>query len=1138
MSLKESSEIFQSINRKKRMAAPVLLGDAAQQNPLEEVAPMAPEAMLSDGETPEEGLAALEAFEEPSEEKEDRHPLDFGKYQLPTLEKPVKEQKPAAAALPEENAPPPAVDIQQYEFPVFDQEPEPLETEARPSAFAPADGAASEYQALLNRLSSAFDEQISSAFGDVPKGGPRVIQPLERPPVPQPQPMPEPEPEPQPQPERKGSSQELSAGLPVQPRRVHEADSGGERRLRAKRPIQEKAPKAANTPQPEPPPLEYTKVEEPAREASAGEDPMVDDFLRDFGLEVEKAVEAKTQSFKDALTEKYMRERQRMLKEIDLDQNLTPSEEQASPPSPPRRLNVEVQPEMHMAQGEKAPVQPIGGYSRDFPNKPMFTITGPDVLSTLGKDREAPPAPAKKTSEELLLELGKNGGRRQAKKGGFVPVKSDANAKAAAVVTRKKSETPEDSPHRPWYMTMIPVLVVLMLLTLVLVPVGLWLAGRESGDQDSTVSVVEGEETLNAYETRIFPQQVAYNDVFIKKAGILLKNMRVGNYLVIENITSPGTIELEDVQVDGAIYIKDSAIDTLSLRNVQAERVIITNPQSKVTLHLQGQSQVDTVEVKSPVNLLHDPVDMTGAGIRNVQVKAGEGAANLILTNLSAETVAISGDAVIQLENSEIASMSGEGNVSLSGKGKILRLDTGSSAEATKLVVHIGGPRVENLTLRGPAELTVTGDIGGLIAASSLSVSGGGTVDSLTVNPDTAGNRVLVDLAGVNVHNLTANGPTRLFTGSGARVNNVTANESTYLLGTKVNNLMVNAPQVIYETQPDRITVKDGVRPPETTADNPNLDYSLNQTGGLVDVTGDSVATTCGHTREEGGFTRGDGSKETPFEVSTPAQLAHISKHLTSHFIQTADLNLAEDSAFASSFPVIAGEGAPFSGSYNGNGYRIRNLKITTATQHVGLFGQNTGLIQGITILSGEIKATGTGASVGAVAGMNYSGGTIASCSNGARVSGVAGSYIGGLVGYNFGGKIGDSYNTAQVTGADIDIGGLAGVNRDGGSIVSGYNVGQVTGTDAGAIAGTNDGSVITNCYAQEGTAALAIGSGEGSASFRTDEEMRNALLVAELSVGRSDAPWRAGSGSYEFPILSVPHKTTGEQAGSAAVGG
>ena len=135
-----------------------------------------------------------------------------------------------------------------------------------------------------------------------------------------------------------------------------------------------------------------------------------------------------------------------------------------------------------------------------------------------------------------------------------------------------------------------------------------------------------------------------------------------------------------------------------------------------------------------------------------------------------------------------------------------------------------------------------------------------------------------------------------------------------------------------------------------------------------------------------------------------------------------------------------------------------------------GLIGYNAEGAVGNCWATGAVECTLS--ACGGLAGFNN--GTFENCYNSCTVSGV--DSVGGLAGYNPG-IFNNCYNVGAVTQSDYggDVGGLAGYN--GGTIENCYNTGAVTLTGSvtyvGGVAGeSNWGGTIKNCY---NTGAITI---------------------------------------------------------------
>jgi hypothetical protein len=263
-------------------------------------------------------------------------------------------------------------------------------------------------------------------------------------------------------------------------------------------------------------------------------------------------------------------------------------------------------------------------------------------------------------------------------------------------------------------------------------------------------------------------------------------------------------------------------------------------------------------------------------------------------------------------------------------------------------------------------------------------------------------------------------------------------------------------------------------------------------------------------------YSGGDGSEANPWQISCPNDLLYLGSHTEDYnscFILTADVNLA---GYTFTTAVIAPDidnltngfqGTAFIGTFDGNGFVIRNLTIDTneaGNDYLGLFGnlkkgsaevRNLGLenasikggngsnfLGGLCGWSSEASITNCYATgnitggddsvyLGGLCGVN--GGSITNCYASGSVKGGDGSvYLGGLVGDNYYyGTISNCYSTSSVTGGNHSdyLGGLCGVN--GGSITNCYASGSVKGGDGsvylGGLVGNNgDYGTISNCYA------------------------------------------------------------------------
>ena len=284
---------------------------------------------------------------------------------------------------------------------------------------------------------------------------------------------------------------------------------------------------------------------------------------------------------------------------------------------------------------------------------------------------------------------------------------------------------------------------------------------------------------------------------------------------------------------------------------------------------------------------------------------------------------------------------------------------------------------------------------------------------------------------------------------------------------------------------------------------------------------GEGEWATGSFTTLESPFPAGDGSEESPFQVENVEQLQEIVR-LEDHYIQVDDIDAEETESWneGTGFHPIGTTSAPFSGTYNGDGYEITDLTIQRNLSNQGLFGLiHDGLIKNVTVINAEIsggnnvgvlsgqnngvisqsQTTGTvnGAqNVGGMAGQNS--GEIQQSHSAVEVTGDSGNEwrVGGLVGLNSDGIISDSYANGSVTG-ESETGGLVGWNNTDGMISHSYATGDVSGSSTyGGLIGFNS-ATVDSCYWDTETSGQSAGFG-GQGSDASSEGVAG-LTTAEM---------------------------------------
>ena len=250
----------------------------------------------------------------------------------------------------------------------------------------------------------------------------------------------------------------------------------------------------------------------------------------------------------------------------------------------------------------------------------------------------------------------------------------------------------------------------------------------------------------------------------------------------------------------------------------------------------------------------------------------------------------------------------------------------------------------------------------------------------------------------------------------------------------------------------------------------------------------------------------GSGTFADPYLVATDDDLNSVCDDLTVYYKQTADITI--NTTTYPSWSPIGTAASPFTGNYDGDGYKISGLKIDTtahssANTILGLFGVvGDGAVLNDIALEGVDIDVAAGSStyesfIGSLAGVNY--GTITDCSVVGNID--AASYnieIGGLVGNNGSGGPADD---GDISGCTSDctinvtvnyqqghVGGLVGSSyATGSSIINCTSTGTVTGVGgsvvnqtsvfSGGLIGYASDTTITGCSSDAVVSATNVRS-------------------------------------------------------------
>ena len=204
------------------------------------------------------------------------------------------------------------------------------------------------------------------------------------------------------------------------------------------------------------------------------------------------------------------------------------------------------------------------------------------------------------------------------------------------------------------------------------------------------------------------------------------------------------------------------------------------------------------------------------------------------------------------------------------------------------------------------------------------------------------------------------------------------------------------------------------------------------------------------------GFAGGDGSEEDPYRIRNVEELELVRFFLDKHFKLMNDLDLGG----ITNFKPIGDKDIPFKGVFDGNGKKIKNLKIDRPTKDwVGFFGGigSGGIVRNIGLEDMDVRGKDF---VGGLLGMNE--GMI----EGSYAKGIVEgeNVVGGFIGLNLKGVVRSSYATGEVFGKS-SIGGFIGENHRG-RVGKSYAKGRVEGGWVlGGFMGANFKGVVENSY-------------------------------------------------------------------------
>ncbi len=280
----------------------------------------------------------------------------------------------------------------------------------------------------------------------------------------------------------------------------------------------------------------------------------------------------------------------------------------------------------------------------------------------------------------------------------------------------------------------------------------------------------------------------------------------------------------------------------------------------------------------------------------------------------------------------------------------------------------------------------------------------------------------------------------------------------------------------------------------------------------------------------------GSGTELDPYQISTLSDLQFLSENSScwdKYFTQTVDIDASStsnwddgDGGDAEGFTAIGNSSTKFTGSYNGQNYKIGGLFVSRgSTDYQGVFGAT----QGATIKNlgvTQLRITGkqnTGGLIGYAHSSN-----ISNCYVTGSVTGTGNT--GGLVGQTEYCSISECYCSCSIESSG-GAGGLIGYCSYYSSVTNCYSAGNVIGNGSGGFIQTGLYAGISNCYSN-----CSVSGSSGFANYVYEGSINNCFWDTEVS-GQNTSNGGTGKTTSEMKSQSTFTDATWDFEGESTNG-
>lgn len=258
----------------------------------------------------------------------------------------------------------------------------------------------------------------------------------------------------------------------------------------------------------------------------------------------------------------------------------------------------------------------------------------------------------------------------------------------------------------------------------------------------------------------------------------------------------------------------------------------------------------------------------------------------------------------------------------------------------------------------------------------------------------------------------------------------------------------------------------------------------------------------------------GSGTEDAPYQISNTGQLLWFAQQVNSGNTAISGKLMNNIDLSGVTYTPIGTTAYPYVGTFDGQGFRIKNMAIDTTDTYQGLFAAVSGGVHIKNVIIDASCSINAGSYSAALVGGSTGSGSviIENCGNEATVN--AGQNASGIFGVNMNSSatvtIRNCYNTGNIT-ASKEGGGISGwIGDEGSSVTNCWSSGVVTGGDS--FARGRSAVTYTNCYHLD---SLTASASTGINTF-TAEELENGALAYKLGV-----LWGQTIGTNNHPVLN-----------------